>query len=36
MGNEILNFLELAERMCVSKRRVQQIAQDGLVLGKLK
>ncbi len=31
MGNEILNFLELAERMCVSKRRVQQIAQDGLV-----
>ena len=36
MGNEILNFLELAERMGVSKRRVQQFAQDGLVLGKLK
>ena len=31
MGNEILNFLELAERMCVSKRRVQQFAKDGLV-----
>ena len=31
MENEILSLSELAERMCVSKRRVQQFAQDGLV-----
>ena len=31
MKNEILSLSELAERMCVSKRRVQQFAQDGLV-----
>ena len=31
MENEILSLSELAERLCVSKRRVQQFAQDGLV-----
>ena len=31
MENEILSLSELAERMCVSKRRVQQLAEDGLV-----
>ena len=31
MENEILSLSELAERMCVSKRRVQQFAKDGLV-----
>ena len=31
MENEIFSLSELAERMCVSKRRVQQFAQDGLV-----
>ena len=31
MENEILSLSELAKRMCVSKRRVQQFAQDGLV-----
>ena len=31
MENEILSLSELAEQMCLSKRRVQQFAQDGLV-----
>ncbi len=31
MENEILSLKELAKRMCVSKRRVQQFAKDGLV-----
>ena len=31
MENKILSLSELAERMCVSKQRVQQFTQDGLV-----
>ena len=31
MENEILSLSEFARRMCLSKRRVQQFAQDGLV-----
>ena len=31
MKNEILSLSKLVERMYVSKRRVQQFAQDGLV-----
>ena len=31
MENEILSISEFARRMCLSKRRVQQFAQDGLV-----
>ena len=31
MENEILSLSELVERMCVSKQRVQQFAEDRLV-----